>query len=228
MATVNPQDFYLNTDYETDKIILVKEGKLTGTTRNLRIAHGLPFRPLLFGLCSFKEDFTLPKPIPYRQDMYFSGLTPSYKVSFSTYTMGDNIVINYVNEHNSSQPIYYRIYAFEPSDSHAKLAPTKKYAKIFTLDTDRDYRKLYKNGIVNMGQTVTITHNFGYIPQVMLWLDYPEFETGYIGNGFEIENPSSSPMYVDKKKLSITLASFEPGTSMHGIKIHYRIYYDET
>ena len=224
---VDPRDFLLNTDFEMDKLILVKEGKLNGA-QTAYIPHGLPFQPLAFGLCSFNADFSVPKPSPYNQDPEFIGSPDPfirYKISFAIATVGDNIRLTYTNQNNSSTPIYYRIYAFEPTTVNKKIGPTKDKAKVFSIDTDRDYRKLYKKGIVNIGSSLTITHNFGYIPQMMIWYDMPALDVGYITNSYTLTD--SNVIYTDKNKVVITYPS-SSGEIYVGAKIHYRIYYDET
>lgn len=226
---VNPNDFLLNTDYEMDKVIFVKEGKMDSPD-TVRIHNDLPFRPLLFGLCSFNSDFSIPKPSPYRQDPEFIGSpTPfiRYNISFNIYVEGDDIVITYQNRNNSTTPIYYRIYGFEPSDRNEKLAPTKNNTKQFTINTDRNYRKLYKKGHIDIGQSTTIKHELGYIPQVMLWYDLPAFSGGYTTNNFSLSDETLNQIYVTKKEIKITYPA-QQGSMYDGAKIYYRIYYDET
>lgn len=224
-----PQDFLLNTDYEMDKIILVKEGLMDGPG-TVTVPHKLPFRPLVFGLCSFNSDFSVPKPSPFRQDPeYIGSPTPyiRYRVSFTMYAEGNNINITYSNLNSSSTPIYYRIYAFEPSDRNEKLPPTKNYATLFSINTDNDYRKLYKKGHVEIGKTVTFQHDFGYIPQVMLWYDLPNFgEGGYATNVFSISDTNENQLYASNREVKIQYPA-QQGDMYNNAKIYYRIYYDE-
>lgn len=232
----DPRDFLLNTDYEMDKIIYVKEGKADppasgSTSTRIELPNPFSFRPLLFGLCSFNEDFSSPKPSPYYQDPKVIhvggpvGISISYDITFSASIEEDQIFILYRNVSSNPRPIYYRIYGFAPSDVNIKLPPTKNYAKTFTLNTDRDYRKLYKQGIVNLGQSVTIDHNFGYIPQAMLWQEAPYFGLcSLLGSSSEEE---STKMVITNDKVRITTPPASSAETMQGYRLHYRIYCDE-
>lgn len=234
---VNPNDFLLNTDYEMDKIVLVKEGKIElpsptdplGPAYIETFPHNLQFRPLVFGFCSYNKDFSVSSPTPYYEGTEYTG-TPqspiiSNKVSLNIYVEGSDIVISYRNANNPPKPIYYRIYAFEPTTENAKVPPTKKFAQLFTLNTDRNYRKIYKQGVVPIGTAKTIEHNFGYVPQVMAWYDYPNFN-GRIDNNFSL-NDTNPSIYVTDKKVEITFPTY-PSPLYDDAKIHYRIYCDET
>jgi len=227
MARVEPTDFLLNTDYEMDKLILVKEGQLQPSSQAVYIPHGLPFRPLLFGLCSFNSDFTSPKPAPYRKEATYTGTGISYKVSFTIATLGDNIYLSYRNSDDGSATLYYRLYGFEPVGSSARLAPTKGKAKVFTIDTDRNYRKLYKKGVVEMGNNITFKHNFGYIPQTMLWMEYPNYDDGYITNNLGFSTKVVDTASITKNDIKLNVPTYQPGTISYGARMHYRIYYDE-
>lgn len=227
MAKVDPNDFLLNTDYEMDKLVLVKEGKLDAP-QTISFPHNLPFRPLVFGLCSFKENFSSPSPSPFYKDPEFIGSPQpfiQYKVRFSAAVYGDDITVVYANSNNDPQPIYYRLYAFEPTDSYAKVPPTKNYATLFTLDTDRNYRKLYKKGLVEIGKSVTIKHDFGYIPQVMVWYDFPNFNK-WTTNVFTFTDGSAEQVTATTSQVKISFPA-QAGDIYNDAKIHYRIYYDE-
>lgn len=224
----NPQDFLLNTDYEIDKIILVKEGQMDGPGTT-QVPHNMPFRPLVFGLCSFNSNYNTPNPTPYNQDPeYIGSPTPviNYRVSFDAHVEGNNIVITYINSNSSSTPIYYRLYAFEPSDLNEKISPTKGNTILFDMDTDNDYRKLYKKGQVEIGRTLTLQHDFGYTPQVMIWYDLPAYGQGYTTNNFSVTDASAGQLYVSDRELKIQYPA-QQGAIYNNAKIYYRIYYDE-
>lgn len=226
----DPRDFLLNTDYEMDKIIYVKEGKIEPSTGTVNIPNPFSFRPLLFGLCSFNEDFSVPKPSPFLYKPTYTGPASdpyiTYEVQFQIEYRNGNIQVYYNTQSSSPQTMYYRIYAFEPTNSATKIPPTKNYAKLFTLNTDRDYRKLYKKGTVDIGSSVTVNHNFGYIPQAMFWYDYPNFDGGRTTNATTLFDGGANKFVVDKDKVQIAFAAQE-GDFYRDAKIHYRIYYDE-
>ena len=227
MIKVDPRDFLLNTDYEMDKIVLVKEGNLAGP-QTISIAHGLPFWPLLFGFCSFNADFTDSKPLPFSQELQFTGSpTPSIsaRISVSVHTDKTNIVLTYANNHSSPQPIYYKIYAFEPTDSNKIVGATKGEAKVFLLDTDRDYRKIYKKGTVDAGGEIVLDHKFGYIPQIMAWYELSGQNAGYITNDFTFTDTGPNNIVATDQRVTIDFPITSP--LLQDAKLHYRIYYDE-
>ena len=133
------------------------------------------------------------------------------------YSVSDGIRLGYGNE-NLNQKLYYRIYGFEPSNSTAKVGKTQKDAKNFILNTDYNYCKLYKKGIVTSDST--ILHNLGYKPFVLAWEEYEPLGTitpCWISGGTEdgFAEISTTPT-------SVKISVVQPNT-----KIHYRIYYDE-
>ena len=233
---VDPRDFLINTDYEMDKIVLVSEGVIqidgdaqilgSGDKREEKlIKHGLPFNPLVFGICSTNKDMKDAKSMPYNSDFWFpGGGTPVYidsKIYVGVYNMGDNIVVRY-QIHSSvtdPKPFYYRIYAFEPTTSNAKVGATKGHAGTFLLNSDHNYRKLYKKGHAVAGDSVVINHNLGYIPQCMFWNEL----TAPPNSGYVIQTDGDWITVTDKT-VSFTVAS---GGPWDGSITHYRIYCDE-
>lgn len=209
MAKVDPKDFLLNTDYEMDKIIYFNDGNLSaGQSKN--ITHKLGFKPLVFGVCAFNEDFSDPRALPFQQ------ITQSNTVNFNITSTSTQISMNYINYASPDSKAYYRIYAFEPSDSRAKVGATSKHAKTFILNTDYNYCKLFKKGIAT-GDT-TISHNLGYIPQILAWRE----DSGVIApieNSLPSDPMSNMPFYVKATSNNIIIKNIP--------KVHYRIYYDE-
>lgn len=224
---VNPRDFLLNTDYELDKIILFKEGRLMPSNDVTHIPHELPFLPLLFGICAFSDDYSDARALPFFDGINYVGTpTPiaSYDVQFTTATDGSQIELIYKNT-NTSQPINYRIFGFEPTDSNAKVGPTKKYAKTFLFNTNHNYLKLYKKGIVNAGATLEITHNFGYIPQMLAWETWGNLNPEYVVPITEQADYDTYGITVDNNHVRFDMTNYTG--LLANAKIHYRIYYDE-
>lgn len=220
MAKEDPRDFLLNTDYEMDKIIYFKDGELSNMTP-LDITHNLKFTPLLFGVCAFNSDFSDSRPIPYIE--VFGG---GVGYICSAFSFPDRVHIEYSNLNpNPPAKIYYRIFGFEPSNSRARTPTTSKYAKQFILNTDYNYCKLFKKGIVEAGpnETVTIDHGLGYIPQVLVW---EESENGMTIIPYRIRLPrpnyQSSAQYIQVTNTSVVIQNMTSKS-----KYHYRIYYDE-
>lgn len=204
------RDFLLNTDYEMDKIIYFTEGEIAAM-QNKDIPHNLRFKPLVFGVCSFNSDYSDARTLPFQ---YF---TTDNTIAFTLDADGTNVKLGYGNYADNAPKMYYRIYAFEPSNSKAKIGPTFKYAKSFILNTDYNYCKLHSKGIVN-GNT-TITHNLGYIPQVLVW---EEKSSGLISPiEYSILNDpyGVGPQNIKVTDTTIVFTGYN--------KVHYRIYYDE-
>jgi len=207
MAKVDPRDFLLNTDYEMDKIIYFREGTLNAGQYDIDYPHNLPFTPLLFGVCAFNQDFSDSRSVPFQQ------LTHDNSIDFHAYANATNVRLSYINYAGTPSKIYYRLYGFEPSDSHAKVGGTSKYAKNFILNTDYNYCKLFKKGITT--PTSTVAHNLGYLPQVLAW---GESTAGWTA---PIET-STTGGYI---AVTNTTVAFQYPSGMN--KMHYRIYYDE-
>lgn len=207
MAKVDPRDFLLNTDYELDKIVYFQEGSLNVGQYDIDIPHSLGFAPLIFGVCAFSEDFSDSRTIPwqYQNDNGVQQFTASANAS--------NLRVTYTSDSGSPAKIYYRIYGFEPSDSHARVGATSKHAKKFILNTDYNYCKLHSKGITTPNSTVE--HNLGYLPQILAWREtngwVTPIEEAYSDSGATI---TSSDVVFHNPYLGID-------------KIHYRIYYDE-
>lgn len=204
---VDPRDFILNTDYEMDKIIYFREATLNAGQYDVDIPHGLGFTPLIFGVCAFNSDFSDARGIPYQS------LTMSNSIQFTAQANATNVRISYINDSGTPSKIYYRLYGFEPSTSNADVGPTSSNADTFILNTDYNYCKLFSKGTASVGDT--ISHNLGYIPQVLAW---------QAANGWVMPVSQSGPnaaVIVTNQDVLFDYPSL-------GIdNFHYRIYHDE-
>lgn len=214
---VDPRKFLLNTGYEMDKIIYFVEGSTTSSEGGKIIAHGLGFAPLLFGVCSPRSDFTDSRTIPYER------ITRDDSEVLTVSADSDYVIMDYYNYGDQAAPMYYRIYGLEPSTSTASIASTSDRAKQFILNTDYNYLKLFKKGI--MGGDATVHHDLGYIPQALFWHEA-------LGSISPINySQPFDPMFSQPEYISVTnnivktvgLDLSDAGT----YKVHYRIYYDE-
>ena len=213
---IEPKDFLLNTDYEMDKVIYFTEGKVnTADEYQKKISHNLGFAPLVFGVCSFNANYSDPRTIPYDYQ------TQSTTVYFYARATDKDIRLEF-GDFSGGRTIYYRIYGFEPSDSRAKIGATSKYAKRFILNTDYNYCKLYKKGILNGDGT--ISHNLGYVPQVLAWQEGTDpIDSKTTIAPIENSEPSNPMATPQQTRVTSSVVTFEGYPS----KIHYRIYYDE-
>ena len=206
MAKADPKDFILNTDYEMDKIIYYTEGEITPGSTNFIMVDNLSFVPLLFGNCAFNSDFSDSRMSPYVQWVDNGQIEFQYWAGLSSGRVF--IGIRYNNTENANKKLYFRLYGFEPSNSTTKTPKTSKLSKKFILNTDYNYCKLYKKGVVS--GDAEIEHNLGYIPFVLAWNGTPYTTQHWM-------NYSDSYVTVTTKKVVIKSS----GTT------HYRIYYDE-
>lgn len=215
---VNPRKFLLNTDYEMDKIIFFTSGSIKPSDGNKSINHTLGFAPLIFGVCSFNSNFNDPRTIPYNYS------TQSNTIAFTAQATSSQIKISCTNYSNPSASMYYRIYAFEPSTSSARIAPTANVANKFILNTDYNYCKLCKKGTMSGNGQHSVSHNLGYIPQTLIWAE----SNGTIipidhSNGWY--DPILGEAFGVQVNNSNVVSNF-PGSANYNT-IHYRIYYDE-
>lgn len=222
---VDPRDFLINTDYEMDKIVFVGEGIIQTTPGNEQDAYistGLPFYPLAFGICAYDKDFKNAWSIPHSTDYYMIGTNPvtlEAELSINVHTEKNMIVVSYKAASTASnvRPMYYRVYAFEPTTSNAKVGATKGHAGTFLLNSDHNYRKLYKKGHAMAGETVVINHNLGYIPQCRFWYDWGGQNDGFI-------HDYNDSLTITDKVVSFTVPS---GGLLDSSILHYRVYCDE-
>lgn len=212
---VDPRDFVLNTDYEMDKIVLFKQGSFT---QSLQIPHGLSYTPLPFGVWSLDSDFNSTNTISGIDSNPEIPYTPMLSVSLIANST--NLVLNSASNTNNA-PIYYRIYAFEPSTSTKDAPSTSTNANKFILNSDYNYAKLLASGeFTTTGQEYQ--HNLGYLPQVLAWMQYPK-------NGEEVTEFMAISSEFTNVKLIVTENKIQCGNLWSQIldKIHWRIYYDE-
>ena len=214
---VDPRNFLFNTDYEMDKIIYFTSGSITANEYQKTITHNLGFKPLIFGVCATASDFSDPRTIPYEN------ITQDNSIWFYAKASASNRYLEFVNFSDQNAKMYYRIYAFEPSDSNADIVPTGDNASQFILNTDYNYCKLHSKGELNEGGTVT--HNLGYIPQVLAWYETklsPNDDTKVVTpiDMSQPINPLDTPMDTEINTSSVVFQGYPS-------KIYYRIYYDE-
>lgn len=202
--TVDPRDFLINSDYEMDKIIYFTTGTITAGGSDT-IAHNLSFAPMVFGVFATGPDYTDSHLLP------FSGRNSE---DFTLSADNTNVNIAYNNQ-DPTAGVYYCIMGFEPDGSTADTPATSQHAGSLVIDTEYNYCKLHSKGYVNGNADTTITHNLGYLPQIMAWTELNgEYAPINLAgqNGIEITDTDINFYYSG--------AGYD--------KVHYRIYYDET
>ena len=241
---VDPRDFLLNTDFEMDKIIYFKEEKLTSHYQSATIPHSLGFAPLIIGVWSETADFAVPHPFSPIDVVDPSNGTYPIKTVTCYITEETIEFLCYFGSLNNPTDFtfYVRLYGFEPSDVNKNVPKTSFNANTFVLNTDYNYLKLYEKGVKDIdisGQypaAVTITHNLGYVPQALFWLDsiYGQnhelrqfdilttvYQTTY--NGTTTTIPKMGVECYDDR---FVIKPSQPAYNGQ-YKLHYRIYYDE-
>lgn len=216
----NPKDFLLNTDYELDKIILVKTGSFTNS---IEISHGLSFIPLVFGIWSFDEGFTTTNPLGDSALVGEYGYTPPTTVNCRA--LGDKVIIKANGENATTSTIHYRLYAMATPEANSNTPNTSQLANQFILNTDYNYRKLNASGsFTQPGQSYS--HNLGYLPQVMTWVQYKEMsDLPTYSRAIQPILTSTSDYGVVVTTSNIKLPNDFPFSLID--RVIWRIYYDE-
>jgi hypothetical protein len=200
MAT-DPRDFLINSDYEMDKIVYFTTGTITAGSSDT-IAHNLSFTPMVFGVFATDSDFTDTHVLPF---------SAHDGEAFTLSADNTNVNIAYDNQ-DPTASVYYCIMGFEPDGSTADAPATSQYAGSLIIDTEYNYCKLYSNGYVNGDADTTITHDLGYLPQIMAWTE--------LNGEYEPTNTSNIEITTTDINFNYAGAGYD--------KVHYRIYYDET
>lgn len=206
----NPNDFLLNTDYELDKVVLFHEGQFTSSTS---FSHKLPFTPLIFGVWSTDKDFYSVNPINGELD---SSSEPGYTPTLSVRGVATTTSVQLTSAGNNNQVLYYRVYAFEPSDSKKPVQPTASRARKFVFNTDYNYCKLMRAGVfTHAGES--FEHKLGYVPQVIAWQQ---------DNGTKNIRPLTIASETTNYGLRVTSTRLTCGSAIPG-NVYWRVYYDE-
>lgn len=221
----DPRNFLLNSDYPLDKVVYMTSGTLTVTSsgsESTNITHGLTFRPLMVFSHSDDSAFTTSRTngqLPF-------GPAEQWGVSVDT-DSDTNIRVLGFNTSATTKTIYWRAYAFMPSNVNLDADPTASTATNFVLNTDNNYMKLLDSDYITMpsaGNTITVTHGLGYRPTVQIW--------ERLGTGVERILPLlvSDPADTTSNRINvgtstITFTSGSGGTE--ATNYHYRIYTDD-
>ena len=172
----DPNNFLLTTDYPLDKVVYLKSGFFSmgaTTTGTESVTHGLPFTPLVAGYWSLTPDFSIN--YEFGNGTFPSGsLGDLFQRQISSISATSTIVKMDWSNISTATTVYYRIYAFEPNTSTAALLPISSQGDVFALSTDFNYLKLLEasSAVPGTAATYTVSHNLGYIPQVLAWYEY--------------------------------------------------------
>lgn len=233
-------DLLIDSDNPVDKVIYLKSVSFDAPDHTASpsfvytIAHGLPFVPLVSGSWSTTSDFSV------NYD-YFTGTLGThsslvagyfYTTEIRIYADRTNIYIVPINVLGSTLTIYARVFGFEPSDSLATLSSTSSIADSFIINSDLNYPKLLKEGVISsvaISSTYTVSHTAGTFPQVMVWIDDISYDSI---NTTRRPCADLSDVFGDLFQVGViasaTDVSFVTGVSSYLTRIDYRIYKDKS
>lgn len=231
----NPNNFITDSDYKLDMVAKVISGSFTfkleyGTNNGFyKVAHGLGFTPLVSGFWSLDPNFA-----------------PAYAFGYDYYDMNDETGANTFgiwsvgadDQYIWFQPIndvayktyYFKVYCLIPSYLTNKIAnPSLGGFKNYIFNSDLAYLKLAFDGQVYIpsaagqqtGNTVTVSHNLGYLPFVRSWWNNPTH--AYAPGVYWLNNSRASIANVVDSN-TVKFSNFGYGSA---INVIYRIYADE-
>ena len=165
----NYNNFKINSNFKTDLIVFSYSGTLNLSSGygTLTINHGLSFTPLPFGLYSADGGTTWNDIDFMTQDGFGQMFAKSSTIE---------ITINIYN--NPPASVLVRVFGFAPSTVPNVIVNPPAPLSKFYLDSRKTYELLIASGRTvlpsyNGAQTI-YTHNLGYLPRTMLWVELPD------------------------------------------------------
>lgn len=224
--------FLYNSDYQTDMLIYVKDGSFTlldgqdiggiGTEDvDGRIAHNLPFTPLVEMVWSNTADFAICDQTNWDEDYFDTFWTTTTGQYYLCYSDDTNVVISGVNSSGSTKTLYYRIWGFAPStaDSTSVVPATANDADNYVLNTDYNYMKLaFSGSITPASGSVTFTHNLGYVPRVKIWAIASGLTYQVVDTTISFDSVDYGVYITDTQLIFKDMTIYD--------SLEYRIYYD--
>lgn len=161
------RDLLVDSHYPLTWIVYKRTYSITvsayGELWSQKVAHGLPFAPLLFGQwsdnASFSPSYDLGVDIPGGA----TGGQPETMVSVSA--DASNILITLMNNKSTARTFYFRFMAFAPPGYTGDVTPVE-YTSPFRFNSHYNYPKLFMSGYSTGG---AVSHNLGYLPEARTW-----------------------------------------------------------
>jgi hypothetical protein len=234
MSIIGAKKMLMDSRYPFDKVVYLKSDSfsMAGSSTNIfAYPHGLPFTPLCSGGWSTDPDFEI-------QYEFSSGIFPSSNPGFvfdtifnvfadetNVYISGDNL--------GATMTIYFRVFAFEPSNSNALLSGIASQGDKFVIDSRLNYPKLYLNNFIDLpaggssDSFVYVDHNIGAIPQVLGWVTYDTYNGSSVVSAVHPVATSNGAsegvtLLVGDERIAFTVPAF---IAAH--RAYYRVYLDE-
>lgn len=155
----------VNSHYPMPWIVWKRTHSITieqyGYANDVKLAHGLPFVPLLLGQWSDNASFA---PSYDLSVQYPGGRTGGQPETYCNISAdATNVYFTIVNNANQ-RTFYFRLMAFAPPDYDGEVTPVE-YNSPFRFNSHYRYQQLYLKGRTNG----TVSHNLGYLPQAKVW-----------------------------------------------------------
>lgn len=226
--SVDFSHFNLNSDYETDDVILCSEIDLTqsGGVWSGEITHNFGFKALPFAM--FEID---------GNDLWLNASetssTDAYSLSVISYINRISVSVR-VPSGTSATTVKARVFALFPSDQDVSVVPPTTFSK-FMLNSDYKYDELLAKGIVEItndtsGAQTIYTHNLGYIPRVMLWQETVGGDSLKLLDPMDITMTITGLPTTEKinaaqlSETAIGMYYYSKTSTIPDLKIHYRVY----
>ena len=231
------RDFVFNSEYPIDKVIYLKEGKVTsnGVVNQVSFPHNLGFTPFVDGIYSFGD--------PSFNESYTFGSGKNITIGTPPNTLQVPIYLNISADKNNIYvifnflpsdyvgDIYFKIYGLADESADVDVQPTANQADKFVFNSKYNYCKIIKEGYADPqgeGKDVVINHGLGYYPQVSVWMSsaigpegWDKYQTFALILGFPKYNN-----WVEITDQSVIFhISDSPGSD--GTRFYYRIYGDQ-
>ena len=209
------KNFQFNSDYPMDKIVLLREFRVAGTSATpytTSFDHGFGESLLVLGIWS--------------EDSAFNSTHTCAMLRYS----GDPVIVwstkskvFVTNYAGNTRPVYVRIYALLKSDSIASATPTSSYSNKYIFSSDFRYMPLVQT--FTASRTTTYSHNLGYKPRVLAWIEYTNDVDGHTEPLME-GSPSSYNAGVQSILVtnSTIQVKYPASGTAPGVVVHGRIY----
>lgn len=225
---MDQRDLLVSSDYPWDKVVYFYQGSATASAfdwQDLVVNHNLSFTPLLIAQWSYFSDF---------RECYGSNDGPVDANGFpitqtSNFSDSQYIYLYYTNNSSSSTTIYWRVFGLMPSTANDDADYTFQDADSFIINSEYNYRKLFMSGRTgfssSIGSSVTVQHDLGYRPQVIVWRDGGGSGASGVTlmtsfNGTETDGGTCA-VYDDRIVMS------RDAVISTNMAFHYRIYLDD-
>jgi len=207
---MNLQNFQINSDYPMDKIVLLREVRVSADT--VSFAHGFSSVPLVFGIWSTTSSFATTRTCGMQRS--------SGDPVICWATTSSVFALNYGG---AARPVYVRIYALLPVDSTSDAAATSNQAQTFIFNSDYRYMPLI--GSYTATGSRTFAHGLGYKPRVLAWTQWSQDSAKHT----ELLAESSPSSYdIGDPAVLVTTSAVRviyPSSGVApGVNIHLRIY----